>query len=360
MQPRCARPSRRWRRRWRADNADVDRILLLIAGAVLALFAPGLELGPWHAQVAVFLHGLLLEAFPWLLLGALVAAAAEELLPDGLLPGLARRLGPWAVPGTALAAPFMPMCECGIVVVVRGLIAKGLPAHLCITFLLAAPILNPIVLATTWMAFQDWRLVVLRGACGFAIACLAGALASRAGAGRLLCSPPAPSLAGVRISLAGARPYVPERTAPVASAILATAARRRGDLLRGIARRSLGHALDIAAIFVAGAFLAAIAKASIPAELIATVGGGTFSGPLLGAGLAICLSICAETDAFLAATFTGMAPAAILCFLVVGPMLDLKLLLMYRGVFTGRTVLHLAVGIPLAAIALSLLAGAAW
>jgi uncharacterized membrane protein YraQ (UPF0718 family) len=338
----------------------VDRILLIIAGAVLVLFAPGLELGPWHAQVAVFLHGLLLEAFPWLMLGALLAATAEELLPDGLLPGLARRLGPWAVPGTALAAPFMPMCECGIIAVVRGLIAKGLPAHLCITFLLAAPILNPIVLATTWMAFQDWRLVVLRGACGFTIACLAGALASRVGAARLLCSPPAASLAGVRISLAGAKPYVPERTGPVASAVLAAPGRRRGELLRGIARRSLGHTLDIAAIFVAGAFLAAIARASIPAELIAIAGGGTLSGPLLGAGLAIVLSICAETDAFLAATFTGLAPPAILCFLVVGPMLDLKLLLMYRGVFTGWTVLRLALGIPLVAILLSLLAGAAW
>lgn len=337
----------------------MDRVLLACAAVILALFAPGVELGPWHRQVALYLHGLLIEAFPWLLAGAILAAVAEELLPDGLLPGLARRLGRWAVPGTALAAPLIPMCECGIIAVVRGLIAKGLPAHLCITFLLAAPILNPIVLGTTWLAFQDWRMVALRAACGAAIACLAGLLASRVPASRLLAAPPATGLAGVRVDLALAR-RAEVGTAPAVNAVLATAPPPRRDRLGGIARRSLGHTLDIAAIFAAGAFLAAVAKASIPGELIAAVGGGTLSGPLLGAGLAIGLSICAETDAFLAATFTGMSAPALLCFLVVGPMLDLKLLLMYRGVFTARTVAALACGIPASAILAVLATGWIW
>lgn len=327
---------------------------------VLAAVLSGAASGPWPQQAAVHLHGLVLESFPWLLLGAVAAAAAEELLPDRTLPDLARRLGRWAVPGTALAAPLVPMCECGIVAVVRGLLAKGLPAHLGITFLLAAPILNPIVLATTWFAFQDWRLVALRAGCGLAIACTAGVLAARVGADRLLARPPAPMPPALpRISIAGARPA----TVPVAAAT-AGAGRAptppRGDRVEAIARRTLTHALDIAAVFVLGAILAATARTAIPPEALQAVGGHALAGPAAGACLAIGLSVCAETDAFLAASFVGMAPAAILCFLVVGPLLDLKLLLMYRGLFTTRTILCLAGGIPAAAWLLCVAAGAAW
>lgn len=339
----------------------MDRALLLAAAVCLALFAPGLELGAWHARFATYLHGLLFEAFPWLVLGAILAAAAEELLPDDLLPRLARRLGRAAVPGTALAAPLIPMCECGIIAVVRGLIAKGMPAHLAITFLLAAPILNPIVLATTWMAFADWRMVALRAACGLVIACAAGAIAARALPAAILAHPPAPTRPPhMRIALRGAQPASVETVALSGGAVF-SAASARPDRIGGIARRALGHTLDIAAVFIIGAMLAAAAKILIPPEWIGAWGSGLLSGPAMGAGLAVGMSVCAETDAFIAASLTGlMAPHALLCFLVVGPMLDLKLLLLYRGVFTRRTVLWLACGIPSSAILCTMLASRAW
>jgi uncharacterized membrane protein YraQ (UPF0718 family) len=338
----------------------MSRALLVCAALILALFAPGLELGPWHERVVTYLHGLLLEAFPWLLLGALLAALTEEFLPDALLPNLARRLGRAAIPGTALASPLLPMCECGIVAVVRGFIAKGLPAHLCITFLLAAPILNPIVLATTWMAFQDWRMVALRAACGFTIACLAGMIAARCGAGAVLANPPAFGLAGVRVSLGQARLLSQPLPGLPTHAVRAVLPAERPDRIGSIARRTLGHTLDIAAVFILGALLASLAKTSIPPEVIANTGGHYVAGPAMGGFLAIALSICAETDAFLAATFAGMAPHAILCFLVVGPLLDLKLLMMYQGVLRRRAILALAFGIPLTAWVLALVAGLAW
>jgi uncharacterized membrane protein YraQ (UPF0718 family) len=43
--------------------------------------------------------------------------------------------------------------------------SKGVPPYLAITFLLAAPVLNPIVFFSTWAAFRDapeviiWRMV---------------------------------------------------------------------------------------------------------------------------------------------------------------------------------------------------------
>jgi hypothetical protein len=50
-------------------------------------------------------------------------------------------------------------------------------------------------------------------------------------------------------------------------------------------------------------------------------------------GLAFVLSLCSESDAFIAASFTSFGPAAQLAFLVFGPMVDFKLAALYMGTF---------------------------
>src|SRR5262249_45320829 len=54
--------------------------------------------------------------------------------------------------------------------------------------------------------------------------------------------------------------------------------------------------------------------------------------------VAIMLCLCSEADAFVAASFTKMVPAAKLSFLVLGPMLDFKLYFMYTRVFRPRLI----------------------
>jgi uncharacterized membrane protein YraQ (UPF0718 family) len=58
------------------------------------------------------------------------------------------------------------------------------------------------------------------------------------------------------------------------------------------------------------------------------------SVPVLGL-LAVVLAVCSESDAFVAASFTGFSPTARLAFMVVGPMVDLKLIALQTGTF-GR------------------------
>lgn len=321
----------------------------LIAATVVVAFAPGTALTPWHHAVATYLHALLLEAFPWLVLGAIAAATAEVLLPADALPRLARRLGRWGIPVVAAASPIVPMCECGIIAVVRGLLGKGLPLHLAVSFLLAAPILNPIVLATTWIAFNDWRMAALRAACGFVIAIFTAWMVSRQDSARLLLPGLVPATVAPlgllgRISLVGARSGEAPAlvAAPSGWAVAATPMPRQDRRLRRIASSALTHLNAIATVFIAGVMVAAIAKASLPAAWFATVGADPLVGPLAMMGAAFSLSLCAEADAFVAASLPAVAPHALLAFLVLGPLLDFKLLLMYRAVFTRRMIALIA------------------
>ena len=125
---------------------------------------------------AIF-QGLLIEALPFLLLGVTIAGLARWLVPQSTW---VRRL-----PRHPLLAPLvgallgfaLPACECGNVPVARRLLASGAPLGTGFGFLFAAPVLNPIVLASTWAAFPDktW-LLWARPAGAFLIALFLSAL----------------------------------------------------------------------------------------------------------------------------------------------------------------------------------------
>ena len=113
----------------------------------------------WATAWALF-QALLVEAMPFLLIGVLISAAARWLSPGGRwvrnLPA-----HPLLGPLTGAALGFaLPACECGNVPVSRRLLAAGAPLGTALGFLFAAPVLNPIVLASTWAAFPDqpWLL----------------------------------------------------------------------------------------------------------------------------------------------------------------------------------------------------------
>src|SRR5215213_3576990 len=101
----------------------------------------------------VLFSSVLWEAMPFIVLGAVIAGVLEEYLPQQLITRvLPRKVLPAVMVGGLLGLIF-PMCECGIVVVMRRLLRKGLPLSCCIAYMLAGPILNPVVLFSTAIAF---------------------------------------------------------------------------------------------------------------------------------------------------------------------------------------------------------------
>jgi uncharacterized membrane protein YraQ (UPF0718 family) len=87
---------------------------------------------------------------------------------------------------------------------------------------------------------------------------------------------------------------------------------------------------------VVGAMAAATLKAVVPAGWLYAVAGEPVLSILALAALAVLLSICSEADAFVAASLSQFSLTARLAFLVVGPMIDLKLFAMQAGTFGRR------------------------
>jgi uncharacterized membrane protein YraQ (UPF0718 family) len=93
---------------------------------------------------------------------------------------------------------------------------------------------------------------------------------------------------------------------------------------------------------VVGAMAAASLQVTVPRSLLDAVAGHPALGVVALAGLAVLLAICSEADAFVAASLSQFSLTARLVFMVVGPVVDLKLIALQTGVFGRRFTLRFA------------------
>lgn len=271
-----------------------------------------------HTFVSIA-SAVFLESMPFLVLGALVSATIEVYVPSDRLTRFVPR-GRLGGVGLGLAAGFViPTCECGVVPVVRRLILKGVPGHVAITYLLAAPVLNPVVLASTAIAFRG-NLSMILGRM-VVVALVAGTMGLLVARLRAPLVRDAPSSGEDHDHPPGARKGKP----------LAVLSHAAADFL------------DMGKYLILGALAAAAIKVFLPQSVFAYLSRSVVVSVGGSMGLAVLLSVCSEADAFVAASFVGFPRAAQLAFITIGPMLDLKLIGMYAGAFRRSLVLALLV-----------------
>lgn len=287
-------------------------------------------MGWFHFSLPDFQYAflsILLEGMPFLLGGALLSGILEEFLPQSLMTRLLPKNPRLAVVVSGLLGVIFPVCECGIVPVVRRLMRKGLPVSCGVTYMLAAPIVNPLVILSTLAAFRGqaaWEMASLRFVLGLSVAILAGWVASLFSSTQVLRS-------GVVFSGEEHHHHAESRN------LL--------DKLQNTASVAIRDFLDVAVYFVIGAAAASLFSTAVNQEIILPLA----SNPPLAIaslmGLASVLSVCSTTDAFIAATLTTFPMAAKLAFLVFGPMMDFKLLFLYGAAFSKRFIILLAMGL---------------
>ena len=298
---------------------------------------------------------VLWEAMPFIVLGAVVAGILEEFLPQEFITKLLPKSVVPAVMIGAVLGLLFPMCECGIVVVMRRLLRKGLPLSCCIAYMLAGPIINLVVIYSTWVAFRDHKIgpemVGLRVGLGFVVACTTALivhLQHRKYGNALLTSLASP-------------PPVAELPKPETQGATADApppAPRQPLFTRvgNISSTALHDFVDITVFLILGAVLAALARSYLGNDEIEAF---SRNQPYLAIPammlLAVLMCLCSEADAFVAASFTKMHITAKLAFLVLGPMLDLKLILMFTRVFRPRLIVTISTSVVILTLVLCML-----
>lgn len=338
------------------DEADHDhgwapwRYVVILVPIILFLLGlpdapPKLaELGVQHValdykQLILDFTAIIYEALPFIVLGVLIAGLLEEFVPQQAIAKIVPRNHVLAIMIGALLGLVFPMCECGIIVVMKRLLRKGLPLSVCVAYMLAGPVINAVVMASTYFAFSGyndpgkndvlggtWNVVACRVGLSYLVACGTALVVEwqwRRYGNSLL----HPSI------LRGLRTTPADESNGIAQ-------RPWSERINNITQTALHDFVDIMAFLVLGAILAAGGKFAIKATNVQDFLQQTPAlAILMMMGIAILFCLCSEADAFVAANFPLFWPdGSKLAFLVLGPMLDLKLLLMYTRVFRARLI----------------------
>lgn len=274
---------------------------------------------------------VLLEGVPFILLGTMLSGLIDQFLPARLMTRLLPRNAFAAVCLGGVLGIVFPMCECGIVPVIRRLIAKGLPVSSAVAYMLAAPIVNPITAISTYAAFRGQgaaEFTALRLGLGFFVAVLAGLAVLNLPIGAVLKKTILESVtlsAPARDGSPSAQPFL-----------------RR---LVGAMETGVRDFMDVMVYFILGVGVASVFGTAVNQEVFLPLSLDDRLAIPAMMTLAGVLSLCSSSDAFIAATFVAFPAVAKLAFLVFGPMMDLKLAFIYSAVFTRRFVATLAIGL---------------
>lgn len=281
--------------------------------------------GAFYTFTTIFL-GIFIEAAPFLLLGTLASGLVEQFVNrEAVQRFMPRNAFLGALAGGLLGFAF-PVCECGVVPLARRLLHKGLAPAAGIAFLLASPVLNPIVIASTYAAYGWGPVLFLRVGLSLAIAVITGSVfAVQAQPMTLLRPTPLIQISGASVdhALPAPRPAVWARL-------------RQALVIAGDEFFEMGRYL------IFGSLIAALLQTVLPQSALLALGSGPVLSVLVMMLLAVVLSICSTVDAFVSLAFVGtFTTGSILSFLVFGPMVDIKSALLYLQVFRRRTVFYM-------------------
>lgn len=297
------------------------------------------EPSPFGDLLMAFLS-ILFEGAPYIMIGTLLSGLIDAFLPSKLL----ERVLPKNKVLSTLIAGFLglifPVCECAVVPVIRRLVKKGLPLSCALTYMLSAPIMNPIVAISTLTAFKEFERVtgwatlgnasmtIARLSLGYLVAVIVGLLVLRFKPAQVLKASVVEDIEGAALETAHSHDLKTSFNAKLVHAM----------------RTAMGDFLDTGMYFTIGVIITSAFNTQINQSILDSVASNHYLAIPSIMGLAFILSLCSTSDAFIAAPMASFSMAAKLAFLVFGPMMDIKLMFMYAAVFKSRMVIAMLLG----------------
>ncbi|WP_411846012.1 permease [Roseibacillus persicicus] len=324
------------------------------------------------ANFAIAFKSILFEGAPFILLGTLLSGFLGVYLPAGAMEKMLPKNKTAAILVSGLLGLILPVCECAVVPVIRRLVGKGLPVSCAFAYMLAAPIVNPITIFSTWNAFPDFEtwperaefFTFSRVLLGYLSAILVGLIVLRIPLDKVL----KPKVLPDENTTGEESDHSHDHEHDHCHDENCCHGHDHHDHDHGhdhhhhdhgdkgqnrvvlSMRAALKDFTDVGVYFTIGVIITALFNVGIApgAEWLESMEGSAFGQTAAFMVLAFLLSLCSTSDAFIAATLAPPAAArtaARLAFLVFGPMMDVKLLFLYSTIMKPKFIALLALGL---------------
>jgi uncharacterized membrane protein YraQ (UPF0718 family) len=311
----------------------ISFFIVVVMNPELLSSLPDLQDGRLQTFKTMFVS-IVLEAFPFILLGVMLSSLLQVFVPDRVVQRMIPKNPLLGVVVACLLGVVFPICECGMIPVARRLIKKGFPLYAAVVFLLAGPIINPVVFASTYMAFRG-RPEILYGRMGlaFLVAALIGLLV-----------------------------YAFAKKDPLRRNTVDRSHRRHdhhdehhhehahdsrggssGNKLLSTFEHASGEFFDMGKYLIFGALITAAVQTFLDRGSLVGIANSEWLSTAFMMGFAYVLSICSTSDAFVASSFAStFSASSLVAFLVFGPMIDAKSTLMMLSAFRAKFVAGIA------------------
>ena len=319
--------------------------------------------------VALILWSILLEALPFVLIGTFISSLIQVFVTEETILKVLPKNNFLRLVFAALIGLVFPVCECAIIPITRSLVKKGMPVGPAIAFMIATPIVNPVVLLSTRNAFTTMpSMFIYRGVAGFIGAIIIGLLVSKNKTSvlkqrdsEMVCAcGEAHDLGHEHHDHNHAHEHMHAHDASCSCGCEHTAHTEKRTFWSTVGQ-VLTHTnvelQNVGMYLIFGALIATSMQLFVPRDILLSMGSGRVISILVMMLLAFVLSLCSEADAFIASTFLlHFSSASVLAFLITGPMIDIKNTMMLFGAFKRRFVIKVIVVILIVCFALALIA----
>lgn len=276
-------------------------------------------------KFSIVFSSIVIEALPFILIGAVLASFMQVYISNNIFNKIISKNKLLGSIQAGIIGVFLPVCECATVPITKGLLNKKVPLNVAITYMLAAPIVNPLVILSTYYAFDgNIKVVLLRVGVGFFIAVIAGLLMlCLRGENNIFIDNGEGELQGK--CLCGCSEIDDNSSKPI----------------RLLKHTSLEF-YEIGKYFIVGATLASIFQTFVPRDIIFYFENSAVLSIIILMAFSFLISLCSEADAFVASTFMNrFSLGSITGFLIIGPMIDLKNTIMLFSIFKKSFVIKL-------------------
>lgn len=266
--------------------------------------------------------GILIETIPFILLGAFVSAIIQFFLPREVLIKIFPKNRVLASIFASVIGVFFPVCDCGTVPVARGFLKRGVHLSAVVTFIFAAPIVNPIAIMSSIYAFQDNKeIVVYRVILGITVAIIVGLLVSKNKTKDIITD----NLASCDCDLCNGDYNINLFTK-----------------VKGIFIHAGDEFFNIGKFMIIGAFLCSIMQIALKQEIFTNFPSSGAINILIMIIFSFIFSVCSTSDSFVAKGFMEkFTTNSVLGFLVLGPMIAIKNTMILLGSFKKEFVFKL-------------------
>lgn len=283
------------------------------------------------SNFSVIFTSIILESLPFIFIGSLVSSLIQLFVSEETIAKFIPKNKILAILCASVIGFLLPICECGIIPIARRLIKKGVPVGVATTFMLSTPIINPVVILSTYYAFSyNIKILYLRIIFGIISSIIIGGILSILNKDGVNSLRNKDNEADDDLCLCGVdHTYTDNKS--------------KFSLLMDSVSSEF---IDISKYVMLGAFISATFQVLVSRDSLNYLANNTLLSVLAMMFLAFILSICSEADAFIAGTFVGQfTTGSLLAFLIFGPMLDIKNTLMLMGGFKKRYLLLLIISI---------------